>query len=319
MACSSFFSGDFSQHRSGSSEQRDYLDSYVRFLTKDILIPDIRLAVDVACGSAGMLVDAIAAAVHLDIQRLCFFPCDAPRHDANPMKDENTNDLTQAVLSKKADMGVAFDGDGDRIFFFDSGGKRIPVYAVAALLAKDFLALRPKSVIVTDVRMPKAFSEAVCLNGGTVIESRAGHTFIKHAMKKHRAIFAAELSGHFYFSDFLNADSAALTLMRVLHLIATNHQPLAVLAQPFYARFQSGELSYNIINAEKAITALRNAFSDGVMATMDGLSVSYSDWWFNIRPSNTEPLLRLNIEADTKTLLEAMRKKIEGIIIAIPQ
>jgi len=237
-------------------------------------------------------------------------------HEANPMKDDNVKDLITSIKDQKPDMGIAFDGDGDRIFFFDGDGDRIPIHAVASLVAEQFLKNKGPASFVAPERMPKIFEETIVTHGGTLQRSRVGHSFIKKVMRKYDAVFGGETSGHFYFRDMFYVDSGIFMLVTVLHIIEHEKKSLSELAKPYIKRFQSGELSFRVEEMQKAIKKLEKEFSDGKQSKLDGLSVYYDNWWFNIRLSNTEPLLRVNIEADTQELLANAKGHIEKIISA---
>lgn len=307
--------GAFATKRSdGAFIRADVLSAYVDFLTRGVMFPKIHIVVDAACGTSGTIIEKMTRNTDTSILPLCFSPCKQQAHEGNPMKDENVQDLRDAVKKSKADLGVAFDGDGDRVFFFDNKGGRIPTYAIASLLARRFLATFPGSSIITDVRMPLGFSDAISRYGGTCVVSKVGHVFMKEEIRKANAVFGAEVSGHFYFRDFFYADSGMYTLMRVLDTLSREQKSLAELTQPFLTRFQSGELNFWVKDKTKAIAALGATFADGVHITIDGLTVRYPDWWFNARPSNTELLLRVNIEAEEKKKLEKAKGTIEKIL-----
>jgi len=307
--------GDFGLPKTkGAYSEKNYFTLYTDFLAKGIVFPRIRLVVDAACGSSGALLTAITEKNNVSIIPLCFGPCAQQTHEGNPMLDENVRDLSDAVRKNKTDLGVAFDGDGDRVFFFDERGVRIPTYAVAALIASRFLTAHPKSTVITDVRMPLGLSDAVSKQGGICVLSRVGHVFIKQEMRRANAIFGAEVSGHFYFRDFFYSDSGLYMLMRILDVLGHEQKHLSELVKPFLSRFQSGELNFKVQSKEKAIAALGETFVDGRHAHIDGLTVRYPDWWFNVRASNTEPFLRVNIEANTEMRLEEVRNQIETIL-----
>ncbi|OGD32373.1 hypothetical protein A3C91_04955 [Candidatus Azambacteria bacterium RIFCSPHIGHO2_02_FULL_52_12] len=300
----------------GAIKKTDFLDAYADFLLEGVSLPSITLAVDGACGAVGVIINKIKERTGVKILPLCFAPCERLAHEGNPMKDENVEDLMSALRAGKADLGVAFDGDADRVFFFDKTGERIPTHAVACILAERYLASHPKASIIADVRMPKIFQETAERNNGAYFESRVGHAFIKQLMRERGAVFAAEVSGHFYFKDFFNADSGMFALVQILNILARGQKTLAELARPFLTRFQSGEQNYTVKDKQAALDALEKAFQDGHVTHLDGLSAHFPDWWFNARPSNTEPFLRVNIEADTQGLLEESRKNIENIIFS---
>ena len=298
----------------GKVEDKDYLEAYVDFLIKDHNLPDVKMIIDAGCGPAGRVLNELSRKTGMQITKLCFPPCSVFAHEANPLKDENVKDLEDALRHGSANFGVAFDGDGDRVFFFDSEGARIPTYAVASLIAGEFLRKESGANIISDVRMPMAFDEVVEAGGGNIIKSRVGHAFIKKLLRENNAVFGAEVSGHFYFRDFFNADSGMFAFVKVLDIMAREQKSLTDLTKPFMARFQSGELNYTVADKDAALDKMREIFADGDQSKLDGLTVKYSDWWFNVRPSNTEPLLRVNIEAETESLLEQARDKIEVIL-----
>lgn len=298
-------------------QKRDYLSRYADFLSEGRSVPAMKIVVDAACGIAGMVVAEIAKRkTDMTIVPLCFAPCIEQTHGANPFLDENVKDVVAAIAREKADFGVAFDGDGDRAFFFNRDGKRVLSHAIAAVVAAHVLQKYPGSAVVADVRMPKVFSETVRRNNGRPIESRVGHAFIKKIMRAENAAFGAEVSGHFYFKDFFGLDSGVFMMMEVCDIIARTGKTIEELAAPFYARFQSGELNFTVADKARAIARIKEVFADAEQSELDGLSIKYADWWCNVRPSNTEPYLRVNIEADTEELLASKKEAIEKIINA---
>ena len=298
----------------GKIIENGHLCAYADFLVQDMKFPPVRAVVDVGCGPAGEIIREVGERAGIEILELCFPPCAALAHEANPLKDENVIDLQKAIIEKNADLGVAFDGDGDRVFFFDSKGERIPTYAAASLMASEFLKENKGASVISDVRMPKAFRETIQASGGKVIQSRVGHAFIKKLLRENDAVFGAEVSGHYYFRDFFGVDSGMYAFVKVMDIMARSGKSLVDLAKPFLSRFQSGELDFKVADKETAILKLENIFADGKISKPDGLTVEYENWWFNVRPSNTEPLLRVNIEAETEDLLEQARDKIEVIL-----
>ncbi len=297
-----------------SVQSADFLTKYVDFLTKDARVPKIRIVVDAACGPSGAIISAVAERVHIEIISLCFAPCAVRIHEADPLKDANTRDLAEAIVVQGADMGIALDGDGDRAFFFDNEGKRVPSHAIASVIAKDLLERDGGGSVITDVRMPKILRETVMNSGGTMIESRVGHAFIKKLMREHNALFGAELSGHFYFRDFWGLDSGIFMMMRVLAVLEKTGKSIKELTRPYCVRAQSGELNFTVADKASAIAKLKAAFADGTQSEADGLTIVYPDWWCNVRPSNTEPFLRVNIEAETPEVLAGLKGEIEKII-----
>ena len=250
----------------------------------------------------------------MDIVPLCFAPCAVRTHEADPLKDANTRDLAEAIVAQKADMGVALDGDGDRAFFFDNEGRRVPSHAIASVIAKELLERHGAGMVITDVRMPKIVHETVAKNGGTMIESRVGHAFIKKLMREHNALFGAEFSGHFYFRDFWGMDSGMMMMMHVLAVLEKTGKSIKELTQPYCVRAQSGELNFTVTDKASAIAKLKASFADGKQEELDGLTIIYPTWWCNVRPSNTEPYLRVNIEADTEETLIIAKEKTEALL-----
>ena len=297
-------------------EQVDFLNQYVDFLIKDLRCPSVKVAVDASCGTAGVIVLEIAKKIGFALTPLCFAPCLEVLHGGDPLKDDNVKDIIEAIKKQGADFGVAFDTDGDRVFFFDKTGERVSSHIIGSLLARYYLNKYPGASIISDVRMPKIFAETVVENGGKHLGNRVGHAFIKKRMHEEGAVFAAEVSGHFYFRDFFGLDGGVFAFTRVLDILASEGKPLEELAAPYRKHFQSGELNYKVADTQKALVALKSAFSEAEkFFEIDGLSIFYKDWWCNIRPSNTEPLLRVNIEAGTESLLKEMRRKIEGLFL----
>ena len=300
----------------GEIEQIDFLNQYVDLLINDLRCRYLKAAVDTSCGTAGAIVSEIAKKAGFALTPLCFAPCAKISHGGDPLKDDNVRDIAEAIKKQGADFGAALDTDGDRVFFFDKTGERIPSHIIGSLLARYYLNKYPGATIISDVRMPKIFSETVVKNGGRHLENRVGHAFIKKRMREEDAVFAAEVSGHFYFRDFFGLDGGVFAFTRVLDILAREKEPLDELAAPYRARFQSGELNYKVADTQEALVALKSAFADAEkFSEIDGPSIFYKDWWFNIRPSNTEPLLRVNIEAETESLLKQAREKIEAILL----
>src|SRR3989344_2708707 len=217
----------------GKVEDKDYLEAYVDFLIKDHNLSDVKMIIDAGCGPAGRVLNELSRKTGMQITKLCFPPCSVFVHEANPLKDENVKDLEDALRGGGADIGVAFDGDGDRVFFFDSTGERIPTYAVASLLASEFLKENKGASVISDVRMPKAFRETIQASGGKVIQSRVGHAFIKKLLRENDAVFGAEVSGHYYFRDFFGVDSGMYAFVKVMDIMARSGKSLVDLAKPF--------------------------------------------------------------------------------------
>lgn len=236
-----------------------------------------------------------------------------PNHEANPLKTETLSAVRQKVASGKYDFGVAFDGDADRVGFVDEKGGIIPMDMITALVAKDVLR-KEKGVILYDLRSSWAVKEVISENGGTPMMCRVGHAFIKQQMRDAGALFAGELSGHYYFRDNYFTESSAMAVLAVANLVSEASEPLSKLIAPMSRYHASGEINSEVENAAGILAAIRRKYGQGRISELDGLSVEFDDWWFNVRTSNTEPLMRLNLEAKTKRLMETKRDELLAMI-----
>ncbi len=245
-----------------------------------------------------------------------FFQLDGtfPNHEANPIKEENLVVLKKTVLDRKADMGVAFDGDADRGGFVDENGMFVPADLILCLIATDYLAKYPGAPIVYDVRSTKAVGEAIAGAGGVPVVWKGGHSRIKHKMLEVGAPLGGEKSGHFFFREFFSADSPDLAWLNVLRIMEEQKKPLSELVAPYRKYFGGEELNFPVPkDPEEVIKKVEQTYSGNAMH-LDGLSMDMGDWWLNLRPSNTEPLLRLNIEAKTQELYEEKKTEISRLI-----
>ncbi|HEC03165.1 MAG TPA: phosphomannomutase/phosphoglucomutase, partial [Phycisphaerales bacterium] len=225
-------------------------------------------------------------------------------HDPNPLVEANLAELKETVVQEQADFGVCFDGDADRLMTVDEKGNTISCDQMTALLAPYFLEKEPKSTVVYDLRSSRVVAEEIIKHGGTPRRERVGHSFMKKALRDSRAVFGGELSGHFYYRDNYYADSGMITLVHMINLVSQADAPLSELIAPLKRYHNSGEMNFEVDDKQARMDELARRYSDGQIDHLDGVTVGYKDWWFNCRPSNTEPLLRLNIEAKTKELLE---------------
>ncbi len=237
-----------------------------------------------------------------------------PNHDANPLKLENLAALRARVVAEKADFGAAFDGDGDRCALVDETGEFVPCDLTTALLARHFLETEGPSAIVYDLRSSKAVPELIRKLGGTAVETRVGHSFIKKTMKEHHAAMAGELSGHYYFRDFYGADSGLYAFILLANIISGAGN-LSSLVKPLCTYFHTGEINFKVRDADATLARLR-AFPGGAVSELDGVTVRGPDWWFNLRASNTEPVVRLNLEADSAVRRDEMLAKVKAAITA---
>lgn len=237
-----------------------------------------------------------------------------PNHEANPLKLETLADLQKKVKEIGADIGIANDGDADRIAFVDENGEIIPMDLATALLSSIVLKKHPGATILYDLRSSKAVREIIEENGGIAKECRVGHALIKKQMRDDGAIFAGELSGHYYFQENSFAEAGSFAAILILNLMAETGQPVSELVKNARRYSHSGEINSEVEDKDAVLRTLREKYADGKQHELDGLKVEYPDWWFNVRPSNTEPVLRLNLEADTPEMMERRRDEILAII-----
>ncbi|HZN62186.1 MAG TPA: phosphomannomutase/phosphoglucomutase [Planctomycetota bacterium] len=290
----------------GAAETVSIVGEYRNHLRRFVgEVRPLRVAVDTANGCVGVHFDKIFGDLPVTFDRLFFEPDGRfPNHEPNPLKDANLKDLQKAIVENRADLGAAFDGDGDRCMFLDAHGRRVPSDLLTALLAVRELEKNPGAAVVYDLRSSRVVREEIEKAGGQPVRERVGHAFMKEAMKKHSAIMGGELSGHYYFREHYNADSGLLAFAKVLNVLGSQPLPIADLLAPYRRYPSTGELNFHVEDKPGAMEALAAAFKDGKQDRLDGITVEFDDWWFNIRPSNTEPLLRLNIEAASAPMLE---------------
>jgi len=249
----------------------------------------------------------------------CYFEPDGtfPNHEPNPLLPENREFIVRKTTETGADLGVAYDGDGDRCFFVDDTGEFVAGDFITALLAESILEKEGGGKVIYDVRASRAVPEAIERAGGEALMNRVGHAYIKHRMREEDAVFGGEVSAHYYFRDFTQADSGVVPFLLMLELISKRGRKLSELLAPFRERFFiTGEVNTPVADVARKLRELEERYADGRVTHLDGISVDYDDWHFNVRPSNTEPLLRLNLEADSQELMEARRDEVIGLIRA---
>jgi phosphomannomutase len=306
----------------GSVRRGDMLDRYVRHVMSFIdpaAIRPFRVVLDAGSGMAGLVAPHLFDALPCQTTRLCFeVDGTFPNHEANPLIEENRRDITERVIADRADVGIAWDGDADRCFFLDGAGEFIAGDFVTALLAEAFLMKHPGSTIIYDVRASYAVKDVVAKYGGRALMNRVGHAFIKRRMREEDAIFGGEVTGHYYFRDNFYADNGFIPALLMLELMSKKGQSLRDLLQPLREKyFISGEINTKLASmaaAEEKIDALARAYSHGHVYRLDGVSAEFDDWHFNVRPSNTEPLLRLNLEGRTPEIMERQRDEVLSLI-----
>ena len=280
-------------------------------------IRPLRVVIDAANGMAGVMLPPILERLPIDAVP-CFFEPDGnfPNHEPNPLLPENREFIVRKVREEKADLGIAFDGDADRCFFVDDTGEFVPGDFVTALLAESMLRKEPGATVIYDVRASWAVPEVVKAAGGTPVVNRVGHAFIKHRMRETGAAFAGEISGHYYFRAFSQADSGTIPALLMLELVSQAGAPLSEILRPYRETyFLTGELNTRVTDVPLKLQELEERFgSEGQVSHLDGVSVSADEWHMNVRPSNTEPLLRLNLEARTRDLMERKRDEVLNVI-----
>lgn len=236
-----------------------------------------------------------------------------PNHEANPLHLATLDAIRAKVVEVGADFGAAFDGDADRCGFIDDKGEIIPMDLFTALIAQDILSDGPATILY-DLRSSRAVPECIRANGGKAIQSRVGHAFIKAQMRENDAVFAGELSGHYYFKENFTAECQGLALIKLANLVCKKGKPVSELVAPLRKYFSSGEINSTVADVKPVLDAIRKKYADGNMYELDGISSEYPNWWFNVRSSNTEPLLRLIVEADSEALMEEKRDELLKLI-----
>jgi phosphomannomutase len=291
--------------KKGTLRKEDVRERYCNFFSRRFSVClDRTVVIDAGNGMAGAILPAVLEKQHIPYQGL-FFELDGrfPHHEANPLKEENLQDLRKAMLEESGSIGIAFDGDGDRVAFLDEQGELISGDLLTALIARRLLEERGSGTIIYDLRSSRIVPEVVRSLGGRPLKTRVGHSFMKALMRKEGALFAGELSFHYYFADFFYCESGILAMLKVLEILAASGKPLSSVIEPFRKYAHSGEINFLVKDQAEAMRRAESCFSDGAISHLDGLSVDFEDWWFNLRSSNTEPVLRLNAEATTKELL----------------
>lgn len=296
----------------------DYLDHILSFIDPNVLQPFL-LVLDAGSGMGGLVAPALFDRLPGETIRLCFdIDGKFPNHQANPLLKENRQDLVDRVRAEQADAGVAWDGDADRCFFVDGHGEFVAGDFVTALLAEAFLLKDTGSTVIYDVRASHAVKDIVTQHGGRALMNRVGHAFFKARMREENAVFGGEVTGHYYFRDNFFADNGFIPALLILELMSVKNMTLSELLDPLRDKyFISGEINTEMPDmhaVRTTIDALAAHYQDGHTYHMDGVSVEYPAWHFNVRPSNTEPLIRLNLEATSPELMEQKRDEVLALI-----
>jgi phosphomannomutase len=302
------------------SEEVDIYPAFVEKVLSFIepeAVKRLRVVFDAANGMAGAMLPPVLERLPVDAVR-CFFDPDGsfPNHEPNPLLPENREFIVAKVREEQADLGIAFDGDADRCFFVDDTGEFVPGDFVTALLAESMLEKEPGAKVIYDVRASWAVPDTIEHAGGIPLVNRVGHAFIKLRMREEQALFGGEVSGHYYFRDFHQADSGTIPALLMLELISKRGKPLSELLRPFRERyFITGELNTPVADVPLKLQELKERFGrEGEVSHLDGLSITAGDWHMNVRPSNTEPLLRLTLEALDRDLMERKRDEVLDVI-----
>jgi phosphomannomutase len=301
----------------GSLRQYSMTGEYIKSLTGFVQeATPLTIVVDAGNGMAGPEIPLLFESVSSWTLVPMYLEPDGtfPHHPANPLLSSTTRELQARVPKENAAMGVAFDGDADRCGFIDEQGTRIREDIVTALIAQYLLKKCPGAAILYDLRSSRIVPETISESGGKAIRSRVGHAFIKSRMRKENALFGGELSGHYYYRDMGFTDNAILTLIYMANLISGEERPLSTLVKPFQKYASSGEINLSVRNPDSVFTALQDHFGDARIDHLDGLTVDYPDWWFNIRSSHTEPVMRLNLEAPDTKAVERHTREILSIV-----
>jgi phosphomannomutase len=293
-----------------------WVDAVLSFIDVEAVKP-LRVVIDAANGMAGAMLPPILERLPIETVR-CYFEPDGtfPNHEPNPLLPENREFIVGKVKDERADLGVAFDGDADRCFFVDDTGEFVPGDFVTALLSASVLEKEPGAKILYDVRASWAVPQTIEQGGGVPLVNRVGHAFFKHRMREEGAVFGGEVSGHYYFREFSQADSGVIPFLLMLELMSKRDEKLSELLRPFRERyFITGELNTPVADVPLKLQELKERFGpEGTVSHLDGLSVDADEWHMNVRPSNTEPLLRLNLEALSPELMKHKRDEVLAVI-----
>jgi len=313
--------GKFDQKPEGNIVDSPITDEYIQKIFSFIdteKIKHMKIIIDAGNGMGGPILEKIFKKLpQIELVPMYFKPDGTfPHHEANPLKEENLIDLKEKMKEVEPDLGVAYDGDCDRVGFVDEKGETIPGDFITALLAKEILKKYPGGIVHYDLRSSWAVRDVINENGGKPEMCMVGHALIKNLMRKTGAVFSGELSSHFYFKDFFGVESGDLTLLFILTLISEEGKSMSELVAPLKKYYHSGEINFEVEDKEGMMKKLEEMYSVGAkdVSHLDGIRIEFDDWWFNVRASNTEPLLRLNLEAKTPELMEEKRDEISKIL-----
>jgi phosphomannomutase len=298
----------------GTVQKRDLTQHYKNHVLKFLRpnVKKIKIAVDAFNGMAGKMIPSILGNLPVEIVPLNFEHTGKFKHNPNPLIKRYQSEVKKTVKKERCDFGICFDGDADRLMIVDEKGRAISCDLLTAMMVPYFLEKKPKSVIVYDLRSSRIVMEEILRHGGTPRRERVGHAFMKKAMRDSHAVFGGELSGHFYYSDNYYADSALITLVHVINIVSGAGVPISELIKPLKKYACSGEINFEIEDKRAKMDELAKIYSEGRIDHLDGVTIGYKDWWFNCRPSNTEPVLRLIVEASSKEILDEKLTELTG-------
>jgi phosphomannomutase len=307
-------------HTRGSTEEmiekRDLTEAYKEHVLKFLgsKVKPLKIVIDASNGMAGKMVPLIFEKIGIEIIKINFEHKGVFKHEPNPLIEDNLKQLKDTVKKRKADIGVCFDGDADRLVVVDGKGETISCDILTALMVPYFLKKSPGSAVVYDLRSSWVVREEILKAGGIARRERVGHAYMKKTLRTARAVFGGELSGHFYYRDNFYADSAFITFVHLINILSSSDDPISELVKPLQRYYASGEINFAVDEKEEMMKELKRKFSQGEIDDLDGITIQFKDWWFNCRPSNTEPFLRLNVEAKSKELLDKQLKEIESLL-----
>lgn len=304
----------------GSVTEIDVMTEYVKHVLTFIdvsAIKPLKVAIDAGNGMGGFAAPKVFEHLPTEVVPL-FFELDGsfPNHSPNPIDPENVQDLIAAVKKEQCDIGIAFDGDADRAYFIDEQGGRISASLITAMIAKDMLAKKPGATMIYNAVCSRIVPEVIEENGGTAVMERVGHSYIKKTMKENNAIFAGEHSGHYYFLDNYRADSGMIAALIVLQMVSVSGKPFSEMLKEFERYYAIEETNSEVADKDAAIARVHEAYGDAEILEFDGVTFTYEDFWFNVRASNTEPVLRLNLEARTPELRDEKAAQVLKVIRA---
>ena len=300
----------------GSVEKYDLAEAYKGHVLKFLKLGrrKLRVAIDASNGMAGKSVPAVFGDLPIELECINFVHDGTFKHEPNPLVEENLAELKHVIKDRRCDFGVCFDGDADRLMMIDENGRNIGCDLMTALMVPYFLENSPSHTVVYDLRSSLVVQEEILKHGGIPRRERVGHSFMKKALRDSHGVFGGELSGHFYYRDNFYADSGMITLSHVLNIVSNSDKPVSALIEPLRRYASSSEINFKVDDKARKMSELAKKYSDGQVDHLDGVTVRYKDWWFNCRPSNTEPYLRLNIEAKSQEELDEKLAQIEKLL-----